>query len=147
MYANAHLESNPQNLTCLVIQVIYERNTRQRAFEMSTKSVLAIVGAVVLIALFFQHPIIMYATQRHVVATVDSKDRVCTGGKEVTCKYLIYTDQGVFEDTDTLWYWKYDSSDVYGGLRAGQTYTFKVTGKRLGIMSWYPNIISYGPAK
>lgn len=74
-------------------------------------------------------------------ATVTDKARVCDSGG--TCKYLIYTDNGVFEDTDSWFPWKTNSSDVFGALKVGSAYEFKLKGIRSGFWSWYPNIIGY----
>lgn len=80
--------------------------------------------------------------QREVTATVEDKERVCSGsGDSQSCKYLIFTDQGTFENTDSLLTGKFDSSDVYGRIKEGRTYTFKVAGYRQGFLSMYPNII------
>jgi acyl CoA:acetate/3-ketoacid CoA transferase beta subunit len=86
----------------------------------------------------------MYSTQRTVVATVSDKENICRGNDN--CKYLIYTDKGVFQNTDTFWYLKYNSSDVYGDIKKGHKYTFKVTGWRWGFWSWYPNVVKTTPA-
>lgn len=77
--------------------------------------------------------------KREVTVTVQDKERVCDSNRN--CKYLIFTDGGTFENTDTLLNGKFDSSDVYGRIDEGKTYTFKVAGFRQGILSMYPNII------
>lgn len=56
-------------------------------------------------------------------------------------KYLVFTDKGVFENTDTLLFWKFNSSDIYGQLEVGKTYTLRVVGWRWQAWSIYPNII------
>lgn len=55
---------------------------------------------------------------------------------------LIYTDKGVFDNTDSTFPWKTRSSDVYNQLEAGKTYTCTIAGWRNGWMSWYKNIIT-----
>lgn len=82
--------------------------------------------------------------QREVTATVEDKERVCSGSND--CKYLIFTDEGTFENTDTLLQGKFDSSDVYGRIKVGETYTFEVAGFRQGFLSMYPNILSVSEA-
>lgn len=56
--------------------------------------------------------------QREVVATVKDKDRVCSGASNgsSSCKYLIFTDKGTFQNTDSMVQGKFNSSDVYGNL-------------------------------
>jgi hypothetical protein len=77
-----------------------------------------------------------YGTQRTETFTVNHRER--TGGD--WGKYLVYTDKGVFENTDSVFYLKFDSSDVYGQLAEGGTYECNVYGWRVGVFSWYPNI-------
>lgn len=50
-------------------------------------------------------------------------------------KYLIYTDQEVFENTDDWFYLKLNSSDLYGQLDKGSTYKIWITGWRIQIFS------------
>lgn len=57
-------------------------------------------------------------------------------------KYLIFTNHGVFKDTDSFAFFKFNSSDVYGQLEKGHTYRCKVAGWRVHVASAYPNIIS-----
>lgn len=57
-------------------------------------------------------------------------------------KYLIYTDQGTFQDTDNWFHGKTTSSDLYGAIKVGRTYTCKVTGFRVPLFSSYKNLIS-----
>jgi hypothetical protein len=81
----------------------------------------------------------VYGTQRTVTFKVNHRER--TGGD--SGKYLIYTDEeGVFQDTDAIWYFKFDSSDVYNQLREGGEYECEVYGWRVPFFSWYPNIKS-----
>lgn len=63
-------------------------------------------------------------------------------------RYLIFTELEdgsvlVLENTDSFLRGKFDSSDVYGDLKIGETYEFNVVGIRIPYMSWYENIISY----
>lgn len=69
--------------------------------------------------------------------TVRVTDKVPKDGS-----YLIYTDKGTFEVTDTWHYLRFTSSDFYGKIERNQTYRIKASGVRLGFLSWYENIIS-----
>ena len=78
-----------------------------------------------------------YGTQKTVEFTVNHKER--TGGDNG--KYLVFTnEEGVFENSDSIFYFKFDSSDVYNQLREGGRYRCDVYGWRFGFLSWYPNI-------
>ena len=60
-------------------------------------------------------------------------------------QYLIFTNQGVFKDTDSFWLWKWDSSDLYGQLLPGHAYRCQVHGVRDKFTSGYPDLISCKP--
>lgn len=77
--------------------------------------------------------------------TVKVTDKVRTGGDD--SKYLIFTDGGVYEDTDTMMKGKYNSSDLYSKIKVGQRYTFHLRGVRSGFFSMYPNILTVKPVK
>lgn len=61
--------------------------------------------------------------------------------------YLIFTDKGVFENSDSLVNGKWNSSDVYNDIKVGKTYIFHVRGIRNHVLSWYPNILNVKPVK
>lgn len=84
------------------------------------------------------------ATEKNVTFTVEEKTvKVDNDGDgNVKSRYLIFTDKGVYENTDSLIYFKFRSSDLYGKLKVGQTYTCKTAGFRFGLTSSYPNIIN-----
>lgn len=105
-----------------------------------------IIGAIITISavgLLSISPIIAYTTDEIVTITIKDKERIVTGsGDTLSSKYLIYTDNGVYENTDTIWYWKWNSSDVYNNLEVGETYQTKVYGFRVPFLSWYKNIVN-----
>lgn len=71
--------------------------------------------------------------------TVTEKERVQDGD---TSRYLIFTeDDGVFENTDSLFHGKFNSSDVYGQIEPGKTYEVTTFGYRIPFLSMYPNIV------
>ena len=106
--------------------------------------VLIIITAVMSFNLF-----IAYGTNEYVTVTVADKERVVNSSNQGTSsKYIIFTtDSDTFENTDTIFYWKWDSSDLYASLKKDQTYRAHVYGFRVGLLSWYQNIISVEPIK
>lgn len=83
-----------------------------------------------------------HGTIEVVTATVTDKERITTGsGENMESKYLVFTNRETFENTDSLWHGKFNSSDLQGRLKVGETYRFKVYGWRIGFMSSYRNII------
>lgn len=85
--------------------------------------------------------IIIYATQDNVDFTIEKTERVTNNNGEGS-RYLIFTKTETFENTDRLVIWKFNSSDIYGTLKANQYYQAKVVGVRVPFLSWYRNIVS-----
>lgn len=57
-------------------------------------------------------------------------------------KYLVSSTNGqVFQITDTLIKWRWDSSDLYAYLESGQTCKIKTQGWRFPFFSDYKNIL------
>lgn len=76
---------------------------------------------------------------------VDKAVKVQSAGKTADSKYLVFveTDGGdtvTLEVTDGLAVGRFNSSDVYGDIKRGETYTFKTIGMRIPIISQYPNV-------
>lgn len=71
---------------------------------------------------------------------VTEKERVVESNSEA--RYLIFTEKEVFENTDSWYHEKYNSSDVYGQLKPGKEYKCEVYGVRKERYSWYRNIVS-----
>ena len=80
-----------------------------------------------------------YGTQAEVTFTVTGKERVHSGQSG---RYLVFTDAGTFEVTDSIFHGRFDSSDLYGRMQEGKTYRAKVYGFRIEISSAYQNILS-----
>ena len=86
--------------------------------------------------------VVYYTTVETVTIEVVSKERVTKGtGENMESKYMVFTETEVFENTDVLWFWKWNSSDVQGKLKANDTYNVKVVGWRVPFLSMYRNII------
>jgi hypothetical protein len=87
-------------------------------------------------------PMYAYLTDETITVTIKDKERIVTGsGTGISSKFLVYTDGEVFENTDSLWYWKWDSADVQNELEVGQTYTVKVYGWRVPFLSMFRNVV------
>ncbi|WP_373262013.1 hypothetical protein [Hungatella hathewayi] len=85
--------------------------------------------------------------EREIVVTV-----MDTGIKNSMKKsrYLVYckdtennNETIVLEITDSIFKFRFDSSDMYPNIEPGHTYRFTVCGNRVHILSWYPNIYDY----
>jgi hypothetical protein len=104
----------------------------------SIKTMMAI-SAVLLFVSFFGLPAYKaYFTDETVTAKIEKAERVGSGEDS---RYLIFTDGEVFENTDTLLRWKFNSSDVYGEMKVGSTCTLTVNGWRMPFFSVYRNVL------
>lgn len=56
-------------------------------------------------------------------------------------KYLVFTDKGTFENSDSWIELKFNSSDLYGKIKEGEKYKFRVYGWRIPFLSKYRNIV------
>lgn len=88
-------------------------------------------------------PIVLYYTSsEQVTITVSDKERTTeSSGKSVDSKYLIFTEGEVFQNTDAITFFKFNSSDIQGQLHQDSTYNVVVVGWRVPFLSWYRNII------
>lgn len=86
---------------------------------------------------------IKVANPQTYTVTVQSKD-IKNGSK--SGKFLVFcTDANtgesrVFEVTDSLFKWRFDSADTYNMIKEGETYEFTTGGYRVPFLSLYPNI-------
>lgn len=113
-----------------------------------TLVIIAVIVAVVAV------PVMNFTNDHQYTITITDKERVATQVAEgqTDSKYLIYGEDEngktyVFEDTDTLFRWKFNSSDVFGALKEGETYELTVIGFRVHIFNWYENIIDFKAVK
>lgn len=94
---------------------------------------------IIVIILLFAIPI-HYSLKSVTITTItiSDKERISDGDSSY---YLIFTEDEVFKNTDSLLHGKWDSSDVYNKLKIGKTYTVKVNWYRNRFWSMYRNIL------
>lgn len=122
---------------------------------MSNRSLLGYLTAIVLVVIaVIAVPVINFSNDHTYTVTITDKERVTTQFTKdnIDSKYLIYGEDEngktyVFEDTDTLFRGKFNSSDVFGALKEGETYELTVIGFRIHILNWYENIIDFKAVK
>lgn len=102
-------------------------------------TVIEVVVAIAIAVILLIIPIAERASETTVTFTVEDK---AIKRYDDDDKYLIYTDSGTYEITDSLVYWRWDSSDLYGKIKVGETYEAKVYGWRIPFLSTYKNIVS-----
>lgn len=84
-------------------------------------------------------PAIIHFSTKDKVEFVVKKQEVFYKHEEP--KYLVFTDKEVFENTDSIFAWKFDSSDIQSKLEPGKKCIAKVVGIRIPMASSYRNIL------
>ena len=96
---------------------------------------LGIFGILVLCKAVF-----LYATtrtERIVIA------KVRFGQDQGIARYMIYTRDGqVMRNTNSIFFMKFKSDELFMTLKPGKTYQVKTCGIRVPFLGWYKNIIS-----
>lgn len=127
----------------------FRRKNRSRSYESSwwfeimPELGVLIFMFVVIFALCFGSAYIKVANPQTYTVTVQSKD-IKSGSK--SGKFLVFCidpttgESKVFEVTDSLFKWRFDSADTYNMIQEGETYEFTTGGYRVPFFSMYPNI-------
>lgn len=107
--------------------------------------ILCMIIAVIVLGISIYRPFNKVSDRREVITTVTDK---AVKNSDNDSKYLIFTEDKdghieTYEITDSWIAGRLDSSDVYAGIKVGNTYKFKIGGSRNKLMSWYPNIYEY----
>jgi hypothetical protein len=110
---------------------------------MKSNTIYTLTIASIVVLLLGSVVVIPLTTQDTVTFTVTDKDRVTErNGESITSRYLIFTETETFQNADSLIFFKFNSSDVYGQIKKGETYTAEVYGFRIPFLSAYRNIKS-----
>lgn len=90
------------------------------------------------VALIMATPFISYMTLDETIFTVEDKERIVS---QESSYYLVFTDNGVYKNTDSLLQLKFNSSDLQGQLKRGKTYTCTKNYWRVPFLSMYENLL------
>ena len=111
-------------------------------------------GASVLFIFILMLPFILmsflYArcTKKETVFTVKDKGTlthgyVNEGNGSTWTNFMVYTKDGrSLKNTNSLWYWKWRSTELNAKLQKGKKYRATIYGWRIGAFNVYPNIVS-----
>lgn len=79
-----------------------------------------------------------YFKEDTITVTIFDKERI---RRLHSSKYLIFTDKGVYRNSDSFLKMKFRSSDMYGRLHLNEQYEITVYGWRVPLLSLYRNIV------
>ena len=106
----------------------------------------AIIG--LLLVLISIYPTIYRMSSETILVTVKEKERISYGsGDDLSHKFIIYTENEVFENTDSWLFLKFNSTDFQRKLELDGRYIVKVSGWRIPFLSWYRNIVKIEQVK
>ena len=100
-------------------------------------------GLILLGVVFLILSLVMnFGTEATTVTRVKKLDHKVSsdGNGNVTDTYLLFTDAGVFENSDSLFRGKFNSSDMQNSIEEGKTYRLYHYGYRMPFFSAYPNV-------
>lgn len=105
----------------------------------NTKVVIALIISLVV----FAYPFAYRFSEDNVSLFVKDKETTVVKYNKESAKnkYLIFTGSEVFEITDTILFFRWNSSDLYRYLTVGNTYNCRVAGWRIPFLSSYRNLI------
>ena len=119
----------------------------------NTKTFFVAIMIAVILVLSIGYEAIFSFNDTEYTITVTDKERIYEGsGDTSSSKYLVFCDDDngnslVFENTDCFIRGKWNSSNIQGQLKEGNTYKVTVVGYRVSFFSMYQNIIKIEEVK
>ena len=113
----------------------------------NTKTFFVAIMIAVILVLSIGYEAIFSFNDTEYTITVTGKESIYEGsGDTSSSKYLVFGDDDngnslVFENTDCFIRGKWNSSNIQGQLKEGNTYKVTVVGYRVSFFSMYQNII------
>ena len=92
-------------------------------------------------------------TRRKIVFTVKEKGTLTHGytqnGRGTTyTNFMIYTTDGrALKNVNSIWFWKWRSTELQAKMQKGKRYTATIYGWRIGAFNVYPNIVDVKPLR
>lgn len=89
-----------------------------------------------------------YFTRQEITFTVSEKGTlthgyVNDGNGNTWTNFMIYTKDGrSLKNVNSIWYWKWRSTELQAKLHKGKKYRAVIYGWRIGAFGVYPNIVS-----
>ena len=102
----------------------------------------------IFIPIIFISMLYAFGTRKDVSFTVKDKGTltrgyVSDGNGSTWTEFMIYTKDGrSFKNVNSLWYWKWRSTELQNKLQKGKKYRATIYGWRIGAFNIYPNIVS-----
>lgn len=111
---------------------------------MISRSIFALIALIILgtVIAYITHP--WWTSETMTVNSIVNADERCDSYGS-NCKYLVYTEDEVFRNEDTLYHFKYNSSDVQRqamvAIKNNRPARLRVYGFRIPFFSAYRNVV------
>jgi len=120
------------------------KKIKQKKMKKLKQKVKYVLYFVILLTILISYPVAYYISSENITITVKDKERITTGsGENISSKFIIYTENEVFENCDTWLFLKFNSSDFQNKFEKGKTYNVNVAGWRIPFFSTYRNIVDF----
>ena len=89
-----------------------------------------------------------YLTKKAITFVVKEKGTlthgsVNNGNGNTYTDFMVYTrDNRAFKNVNSLWYWKWRSTELQSKIQKGKKYRATIYGWRIGAFNVYPNIVN-----
>lgn len=119
----------------------------------NNKTFFVVIMIAVILVLSIGYEVIFSFNDTEYTITVTDKEKIYeASGDTSSSKYLVFGDDEngnslVFENTDCFIRGKWNSSNIQGQLKEGNTYKITVVGYRVSFFSMYQNIIKVEEVK
>ena len=103
---------------------------------------------VILVICLFFGALYTFCTHRKTIFVVKEKGTLTHGysnrnGGSTWTNFMIYTKDGrAFKNVNSLWFWKWRSTELQAKIQKGKKYVADVYGWRIGGINVYPNIVN-----
>jgi hypothetical protein len=123
---------------------------KDKSYYIDNSDVIIVVFFLIIALLAVSEIVLQNGNKRTITSyTVTDKQVKTDNGRG---KYLVYGKDengkvAVLCVEDSLFRWRWNSSDIFAAIEVGNTYDFTVCGKRINIISMCPNILDYKEVK
>ena len=106
------------------------------------KTTLLLLAVLLFSGILVFYPILYITSAQELEVTIKDKERITDGsGENITSKFIVYTQEEVFENTDSWLFLKFNSTDFQNELKVDSSYVIKAAGWRIPFFSSYRNIV------
>lgn len=126
---------------------LFMSDAKYVAKNMSDDAIVTLIALLLMIVFAPISALYAYLTRRNLTVVVKEKGTlthgsVNNGNGNTKTDFMIYTkDNCAFKNVNSLWYWKWRSTELQAKIQKGKKYRATIYGWRIGAFDIYPNIV------